>query len=200
MKANLYASGYTEKSGSDLAGFLKRTFTAEETEQADMLIAAVEREIATRCKRQFLFQSKDDEGTVIDQVYEEYFDLPESVFFTHNFPIKAVSKIILNGAEQTMTANTDYFVYDDHIEFYPTLLAGIQGRRALKIEYTIEKFWGEEIDLLVLKLAGRLWLSAENAGVGVRETSFASMREAMDTQGFKTDTDRIVSLYRKRLI
>lgn len=191
-----YLAGYTSLSSTDLASFLRREFSAEEQAQADLAISAVEAEIATKCGRQFAYVDDDDESIV----YAEYFDLPGNVFFTHAFPVATIETVKVSGVEQSLTENSDYFIYDSHLEFDPALFANNKGQKALYLEYTMRKFWGDEVAMLALKLAGQLWLSSEDGGMGKREISFASIRQVFDTDVFAKEINTIIKRYRKRLV
>ena len=80
------------------------------------------------------------------------------------------------------------------------MYSGGVNKRALEIEYTIRKFWGDDIRLLVEKMAGAVWLNAEDAGVAKTDISFAATRQVMDSVQFAKDIERVISRYRKRLV
>lgn len=184
MKYNHYATGYSELTGADVAGYLKRTFTTEENKQAEDMIVMFEAQLCSLCNRQFSTSN----------TYEEKFMLPASKVFTHNFPVAEVSSIKIDGTTKALVEDTDYIIWDSYLEFTPSL----HGKR-LALEYTIEKFWGDEIKYLLLQLVGQAWLSAEN-GMSVSEIGFAAVRQVFALDKFEKDTNRIIKLYRKRVL
>lgn len=192
INPNQYLSGYSGLSASDLAGYLRRSFTSSEMTQADFLIESIEVEIASQCRRQFAYGN--------DNVYVESFDLPHRRVFTSSFPIREIKKISVSGEELSLDEGEDYVVYDSHLEFINQPTSSGTNRKALEIEYTIRQFWGNDVTHLILKLAGQAWLNAEDGGVSKREFSFASVRQAMDTDKFHQDVKQIISRYQKKLV
>lgn len=189
----IYTTGYSGITADNLAEFLRREFSEQEQTQATVIIAQVEAEIANRCRRQFSYI--DSESEPIE--YEEVFDLPATTVFTNAFPIASIEQIEVDGVVQTLVANTDYYLYDSYIEF----VNGLSGyKRGLTLTYTIKKFWGDDLNTAILKMAGHLWLNAEDSGMGKREISFASIRQIMDTSTFENQIKAVVDRYKKRLI
>lgn len=184
MRANHYKTGYSGLTGADVAGYLKRTFTVDENKQATSLIAMFEAQLCSLCSRQFDY----------NETYEETFFLPASKIFTHNFPVATITEIKIDGEVKSLTEDTDYYIWETYLEFTPTLYG-----KKLSLKYTIDQFWGDEINHLLLQLISHAWLSAEN-GASVSEIGFAAVRQVFSLDKFEKDTQRIINLHRKRLI
>lgn len=179
---------------ADLAKYLRREFSPSESDQAQKIITAIELEIARRCRRPFAITLSDEEI-----VYSEYFDLPGKTFFTAGFPIKNIEAININAVDAGLVANADYYIYDDAVVFeFGTFNHRL--KKGLEIQYTIEQFWGEDLVIAILKLAGVAWLNAEDGGVAKTELGFASIRQAYDLPEFNKHIDQVVNSYKKRLI
>lgn len=196
-----FITGFSGVTYETIASFLKRTFTPDEQTEISSLITQIEYELAARCRRQFAYQTDDEQYPEAIE-YSEFFDLPNDNFFPNAFPIEEVKSIKVEGVEkiETLTENVDYFIYDSHIEFYPDLFEVNQGRKALQLTYTIRKFWGDDVVLLIKKLAGKMWLASEDAGESIGERSFASVREVMDSKEFKNQVETTISRYKKKLV
>ena len=115
------------------------------------------------------------------------------------FPIKSIESIKIGGEDAGLTENTDFYIYDDAVVFENGTFSS-RMRRGLEIEYTIEKFWDEDVKLTLLKLAATAWLNAEDGGVSKSEMGFASIRQVMDTENYTKEIAGLVNRYRKRLI
>lgn len=189
MKPTDYQTGYSELTGNDIAIYLKRSFTKDDNALAESLITMFEATLCSLCKRQF---KSDIEFT-------ERFDLPGDEFYPSNFPIKDVNEISINGTVKDYDEDDDYFVYSNRIEFYQLQSSTSRSRRALEIKYTIDQFWGEEVKLLLTKLVAHAWLSSEN-GISLEESGYSGVREVFALDKFKSETDAIINLYRKRNI
>lgn len=189
MQPTDYQTGYSGLTGNDIANYLKRSFTKDDTALVESLITMFEATICSLCNRQF---KPDVEIT-------ERFDLPGQEFYPSSFPIKDVNEISINSTVKDYDEDDDYFVYPTRIEFYQLQSSASRSRRALEIKYTIDQFWGEEVKLLLTRLVAHMWLNSEN-GVSVTEAGFSGVREVFALDKFKKETDAIINLYRKRHI
>jgi hypothetical protein len=183
-----YVSGWSGVKANDLALYLRRTLTPQERLEANRLIECAEIEIGQRCRRPFKFATT---------FYTETFDLPGRVFYTAAFPINLISEFRVDGELTSFVEGEDYFLYDSYIQFN-TRLTG--KRRGLKIKYSIRKFWDKDIEQLVLTIAGQTWLNSENAGLGLKEASFAAVREVFDIESHKKQIQDVINRYKKRLV
>jgi hypothetical protein len=197
MDPTVYQPGYSGIGATELATFLKVNFTTEEQEEADILIAQVESEFASMCRRQFLYQTSGYSPIPVE--YTEKLDAGKNVYFTKAFPVATIESVKIRGVEQDLTEDEDYFIYPTYIEFN-TAPSAENYRRALEITYTISKFWTDDVPLIIKKLAGKLWNATEAAGVSVRERSFTSIRETFDNEAFEKEVMRTVNRYKVVLV
>jgi hypothetical protein len=210
LKANSYQSGYTGLKGSDIASYLKQTFTVEEEAQAESLVSSVETMLAIQCHRNFLI--KDSAG--VDQVYYEYFEGGKQLYRSSNFPINEVTKIqvsgitkyIKDGVSNEWTIDTDFVVDRAEIEFLTTvpLALSVSQRKAVKIFYTLEKFWGSDVIENVKRLVAELMKAREQGGKEIKGYSFAGMRiDFQDNKGMNDIPDyfeNLIRSYRRILV
>jgi hypothetical protein len=210
LNAKSYQSGYTGLKGSDIASYLKQTFTVEEEAQAESLISSVETMLAIQCHRNFLI--KDSAG--VDQVYYEYFDGGKELYRSSNFPINEVTKIQISGSDKyvkgggsnELTLDTDFIVDRAEIEFLtmvPCAFSNTQ-RKAVKIFYTLEKFWGSDVIENVKRLVAELMKAREQGGKEIKGYSFAGMRiDFQDNKGMNDIPDyfeNLIRSYRRILV
>lgn len=160
-KGILYYSGYSGLAHADIATFLQRTFTTQEQTIATALISSIEVFLAKKCNRNFLYQSSG--STPTDTVYYDIVNAGQVSVDVKNGPIKEVTKIELDGVTKydktTPTTNTwaldvDFVVFEDHIEFETIPSSSKNDKRAVKIHYSIEAFWGDDV-----KHAIKQWVS-----------------------------------------
>lgn len=182
----LYQSGYTGLTGADLANYLRREYSPEELDQAQMLIKSVELDIASECRRPFEYRGS----------FSERFNLPAHTIYTHAFPILEVEKFMIGEEE----VDVDYTIEGSSILF-PTGVFGFERiNKGLEVIYTIPQFWGDDVKNLVLKLAGQAMLNAEDGGVTKKEFSFVATRMVMDYDKFEKERRAIISKYKTILV
>lgn len=193
--ARLILSSYSGVEASDIGGFLQVTLTTNEEAIVTDLISEIETEFASRCGRNFAFQTNDQTPTDIE--YEETIDANVASFYPKNTPLKEIKNIVLDGTESEAQLNSDYFIYPEYVEFYNKLQSSNNDRRAVTITYTIEKFWNDDVKLLIKRWVALLWQNAENAGTPLISRSFASLSENFDNKEFEKYIGLIVTRYQK---
>ena len=201
--ASVYQEGFSSVAASDVAAFVGKTFTAEDTTVVTSLIAALESRIATACRRQFKYVDSN-----VDQVYYETVDAGKYEYITHNFPIKEVTKITVNGVikyqkngnSNILTLGTDLFVYPDRICMTTPLSSAINNSRAMVLYYTISQFWGSDVKHAIKQWAAELFLNREYGGESVTQFSVTGQSLQFDTTTLPKYVQQVVDSYKKMLI
>lgn len=189
VKYNKYSVGYSAIVHGDIASFLKRTLTTADQTLVTSLIAEVEREICRQTRRQF---------HQVDTFYEEY-PTGVSKFLLSNVPIKAITKIIIDGVEKTSnyTENVHYWIIDgQYVRFQTPLVASQNPYTGVRIEYSIDQFWGDDVKNLIKKMVSYEFLNSENAGVGLSNESFSDQSAGFNVSRFHKEKDELFKYYR----
>lgn len=207
IRSNSIQTGYTGLTYADIVSFLGVTVELSEQMEIESFIKAYEASLVKLCNRNF---AHGDET-----VYFDTYDMDgRDTFYTYNYPIKEVQKIIIDGAtyyEKDGTSNiytldTDFYNATDSVTF-ETLLT-LRKRQAMKIYYTIDQFWDDDVVLGLKQWVSELQQNKQYVGKDVRKFSFASY--AVEFGNIATSAELkskvppyildVVSYYRKVLI
>jgi hypothetical protein len=192
VDGTLYFDGFSQVSDVDVAGFLKRTLSAEEKASVLTLAKQIEVEVASRCHRNFN----------TDLTYYEYLPSGFSNVMLKNTPIASMEALYLDGVDKTSlyTANVNYWI-DGSIIYFETPVTSSTGyRNSVKIEYKIKKFWGEDVKRIITQWVAMAFLASENAGVMTTSMSFADLSQNFDTAEFKQQIEAMIYRYTDFLI
>jgi hypothetical protein len=192
VDGTLYATGYSGVAPVDLAQYLKRTFTADETASAFDLIKSVEYELASKCHRNFN----------TDLTYFEYFNGGRSVYSPSNYPVASLTKIEVDGIDITdnHTLGATYWILGNDLRFYTPVYSSHLPFNAVRLEYIIKPFWGDDVKLMVKKWAGVNFLNAENGGVPLSSFSFADLSQTFSYSEFTKERDALIARYEDILV
>lgn len=171
QKGNQFIGGYSGLVHGDISAYVGKTLTSAEQSLVTDLISVAELYFAKQTNRNYLTTS----------TYFDTFNAGAVSYNPSNFPIKEVTKITLDGetiyqktpALGTLVLGTDFFVFDDCVEFDEIQYSVVDNRNALVIYYTIDDVFNDDA-----KMALKLWvaefflnretggkdLSSENAG------------------------------------
>lgn len=181
-KADVYLAGYTGLSSSSVADFLGKSFSDKEHAVATSLIAAYEHYIAKVCRRNFLYDLGSDDAGNLNR-YIELLDGGLYEYFLHNFPIAEVLRIELDDKmlyDSTDLSNNSYIKGQDFVIENGSLCFTNQQfsnrltqRNTVKIYYTIEQFWGDDVVQAITQWVADTMSSREYAGKQVASFSFS---------------------------
>ncbi len=199
LNGKLYKSGYSGVTHTDIANFLSKTLSAPEQSVVTALIADVEDFFCRACRRNFFLP----DGTT-DKYYETV-DAGKDKYYLTNGPIKEVLKITVNdidwyvkdGGSNKLVLGTDFFVYENQIQFESSPYSTINDRRAMKIYYSIEAFWGSDLKLAIKRWASDLFLSREYGGTSVKRFNVQGFSIDFDENGLPNYVNAIVSSYKR---
>lgn len=166
IRATEYQSGYSGLSHSDIAKFVHKTLTTDEQTIVTALIAQMEVTLARKCRRQF----KDSLGT--DNYYYDILSAGEDTLRVSSAPINSIYKIEVDGvtkylssdASYPLVLDTDFYVNDEDIEFVAIPTSSTRNKNAVKVYYTIRKFWGDDVVIALKRWVSEVFLSSEYAG------------------------------------
>ncbi len=201
-KADIYYSGFTKLTALQVGNFLGKELNEQEQSFVNSLIPALELHLVKSCNRNFLYDMKND-------IYEDILDAGKSKYYLSNYPLKEISLITLDGitqydkndATKPYKLNSDFYVYDDYIEFYSTIpSSSLNNRRALKIQYTIDQFWGEDVIFAVKQWAAQIFTQREYGGKNVSSFNFSGYSVSFNSQDVPQFVKDVINSYRKPLI
>lgn len=203
QKGNLFLSGYTGLTHSDIANFTGKTLSAAEQTQVTSLIASIEDYISRQCRRNFVYATGGN-----DQSYFDTLDAGQDKYYLFNFPIKEVIKITVddvikyekNGGSNTLVLGKDFFVYDNYVKFATIPYSTSDNRNALKIYYYIYQFWGEDIKLAVKQWVSDLILNREYAGKPLTSLNANGFSLNFDTDSIPSYIKSLIDQYKQVLI
>jgi len=198
--ATLYYSGYSGVTAQAVADFLGKTLNTSEQNIVTALISSIELFIAQKCRRNFKYDLGSD-------FYEETFDAGSYKYYFHNFPVKEVAKItvgdqdvyVKGGGANLYEINKDFFVYRDSIVFL-TIPQSTYNRQALKIAYSIEKFWGEDLELGIKQWAAQIFTQKEYGGKNVSSFNFAGLSISFNQEPIPEYIQQLIKTYKKVLV
>lgn len=199
LNAKTHYRGYTGLTASQIADFLGKTLTTAEQNILLSLISSIESFIALKCRRNFKY----------DDVYEETFDAGNNKYEFYNFPVDSIEKITIDtstiyekGSQNNMIElNKDFFVYDDFIVFETYLpQSSTNNRRALKIQYKIKKFWGDEVVNAVKMWTAQIFNSKEYGGKTVNSFSFSGLSLSFKDEEIPSFVKEVINTYKKVLL
>jgi hypothetical protein len=175
--ATVYKTGFSGVTYTDIANLTGKTLTATEQALITDFIKGVESYICSQTHRQFAIADG-----VNKQSFYQVFDGGFSKYYLISYPIYRVTKIQIDGVTKydvatpnnnTLNLNVDFFVYDDFVRFITFPVSSIDNRRAVKIYYELEDFWGEEVKLAIKRFVSELFLSREYGTKGVNSFDVA---------------------------
>ena len=193
-------SGLTSSSVSALTG---RTLTDGEATLCATLILSFEAWLANQCNRNFVYQSQD--SSPVAQQYYMTVDALKGIYFPYNRPVDTVKSILLSGVEvynssnqtNVMELGTDFIVYEDRIEVVnqPRYTTDNPDNQ-LKIYYTIQKFWSEDVTLAVLKRVSEFFLNRESAGNMPTSINVPGMTQSFNSSDVPLYVQSVINQYR----
>ncbi len=200
-KANLFYSGYSELTPNDIGNFIGKELSSTEQAVINSLIQSMELHIARNCNRNFLHDLSGNS-------YYQVFDAGKKEYCTFNLPIKEITKIELDGdieydieeESNDYVLGSDFFVYDEGITFYTITKSSINDRNALKIYYTIEEFWGEDVKLAIKRWVSEIFLSREYGGKKVTSFNFSGYSLDFSEDEIPEYIKEVISNYKKPII
>jgi hypothetical protein len=182
-----FQTGFTGLQDVDIERYLGKKFTDDENDKANGFIKAAEYELASRTHRNFDYNA----------TYFEYFDGMQVELEPRNTPIVSLSGITINGIDSTIqyNLNNNYWVYDNYFVFSNAI--GVWGvpYKAVKIEYKIRQFWGEDIIQAVKQRAASEFLKSENGGVALNAFSFSGLSQQFNVSEFNKQWDDLIFRY-----
>lgn len=200
IDAKVFQTGWSGLGANDIASFLGKTLTTEEESVVNSLISSVERFICSQCNRQF----KDG------VVYEEILDAGKGRYDLFNYPINEITSIYLDGnvkydknsSDNDWELNDDFFVYDDYVIFDSDVdtNSAVDNHRALKIEYSIKKFWGDDVLLAIKRFVGELFSQREFGGKVVNSFSVGGNTISFNASEIPEYLQVIIRTYKKIVI
>lgn len=202
IKGNAIQSGYSGVTHNDIAALLGKTFNAQEQTLATTYISSIERYIASKCRRNF----KDNLGS---DSYYDIFDAGRDGYTLFNYPISEVKRIVVDGVDQYVSTDSenslfvqgqDFFVHDFAIQFATIPHSSVNNRRALKIYYTIAKFWGDDVVIAVKMWVSQLMGSREYGNRSVKKIEFNGFRLEFKEEEMPQIVKSVIENYRKVLI
>jgi len=201
-KGNLFYSGYSGITAAQVGDFLGKTLSATEQSIVNSLVSSIELFLAKKCRRNFKYDLGSD-------TYEETFDAGNVRYFFHNFPIKEVTKITIDstdvyvkgGGSNQYALGTDFFVYDDCIVFETVIpTSSNNDRRALKIQYSIEQFWGDDVILAIKQWVAQIFTTKEYGGKNATSFNFSGYSINFSDSEIPEYVKEIISSYKKPLV
>ena len=195
VDGKLYQIGFSGLEDTDISAFLKRSFTNTEKTLVDGLIKDAEEELCRATNRNFKIDDGAETPTLIE--YYEYFSADFLKVMVQNSPVNSMVKIEVDGVDKTAnyTENSNYWIYDNFITFASAVVGTGYDQKAVKITYTLTKFWGRDVILMLTKWVAYEFLKSENAGVGISSMSFADISQNYDLRNFIKDRDKVIFRY-----
>lgn len=201
QNANLYLTGFTGLTYSDIAGLTGKTLTASEQTLITGLIASAESFFASQCRRNF----KDTGAT--DSYYQTV-DAGKNKYYLGAYPIKEVRKITVDGvtkyekggSNNVLTLGVDFFVYDNYVFMDTTVDSSVDNRRAMVIYWAIENVVGEDIKLGIKQWVSELFLNREFAGKQLNNVSNSGVSMGFDANTIPNYLKQLISVYQTQLI
>lgn len=202
IDAKKHYGGYTGLTASQIADFLGKTLTSTEQNIVSSLISSIESFIASKCRRNFKYNLGSD-------VYEETFEAGGNRYEFYNFPIESIEKIYIDntliyekgGSANQYELGKDFFVYDDYIVFETFIpQSSINNKRALKIQYKIKQFWGDDVILAVKLWTAQLFNSKEYGSKTVNSFSFSGLSLSFKDEDMPGFVKQIIETYKKVIL
>lgn len=187
VNGKVFHTGYSLLTPANIASYLKRSFTNAETSIVEGMITSIEAEFALRCNRNF-------DSTL---TYYEIFNGGFTTVMLKNTPISSLKKLYIDGVDKTSLyiLDTNYFLYENTLVFVTPITGAKYPYNAIKIEYEMQKFWGEDVINLLKKWIGYEFLNSENAGIGVRSMSFDTLSQDFDITAFNKEKEDMIFRY-----
>jgi hypothetical protein len=202
VKEDIYRTGFSGVSASDVGNFLNVSLTTAETSVISELILDAEDALMRDCRRNF--QVKDDSDTDIE--YKATANANINLFYTYNYPIKKVTRIDVDGVQKYDSENEstydyrlgeDFFVENYRIEFDTILQSSKDVRNSVIIYYTLEDFWGRDIKTYIKKYAAQEFMNREYGGKKVNNFNIPQLSVGFDSNSLKKDYAKILKRYKK---
>lgn len=197
QKANQYIKGFSGLTHADISAFVGKTLTVAEQTLCTTLIEMAE----------IYFCDKTHRNYLTTPTYYDIVNAGLGSYTPSNFPIKEVTKITLDGttiyqkspALGTLVLGTDFFVFDDCVEFDSPEYSSVDNRNAMVIYYTIDTAFGADAKMALQLWVANFFLNREMGG-----KDLASLNAGGMTQQFITNVpdyiESVVNLYIKHNI
>lgn len=185
---NIYLTGFSGVVQADIAAFLGKTLTSAEQTLATSLILSCEMYLCQKCRRQF------KPGTYFDIVNSN-----QSSYQLSNAPISAITDFKLDGVSvySDYVLGTDYSFDDNRFVLINSQLQPANSSfRSLKVFYTIDKFWGEDVLLAIKMWVGNLMLNREYAGKDVKSISSSGFNLSFDSETIPGYFKSVIDTYK----
>lgn len=168
-----YQTGYSGVTYTDIENLLGVTFDTTEQSVVSDMIKEVEHFVCSYCGRQFK----------PDTTYTERIYISADNYFLSNYPIKEVTKIVVDdetyyekGQSSDWVLDEDFTVTRHEVKLaYPCA----SMKRYIEFEYSISKFWGEDLVGYIKRQVAQMYLSksyggrkVENESIGGHSVSF----------------------------
>ena len=200
-RADNYQTGFSKISNVDIAGLTRKTYSVAEAAEIEALITSCEGYIARQCRRQFLALTAGDS-------YFETFDAGQEIYDISSYPIDYVQTIKLDGAvvyekggtSNALTLGTDFFVYDDKIEFEIAPQSMTNNKRALEIYYNIVSEVGDDLKLAIKQWVADLIGNGEFAGKPLASFNIGGASMSFDVNSIPAYVKTVINSYKSFLI
>jgi len=198
QKARIYLSGWSSLTHTDISSLVGKTLSSAEQSLLTTLIAELELTICRRCNRQFKYSS---------QTYYETVNAGEEKYFLKSIPVLAVTKITLdgstiyelNGNNNTLTLNQDFFVFRNYVQFASVQSSSVDNRNALVIYYTLEQFYGDEIKLAMKRYLAELFLQREYGTKPVQSLGISGGLDiSFDSRAIPDYLEKVINFHKLR--
>ena len=203
LDAKLFQPDWSGIEPVDIQNLLGKAFNNQEVDVVSSLITAIEDFISREARRNFYIV----DGTT--EQYEETFDAGHKIVHTFNLPIDTIYKIQVDdrvlyekdGENNSYIWGKHFVFYDDRICFISSVpTSTILNANALKICYSIKKFWGEDAKLVVKRWVGEIFTAREYGGKAAQNVNVSGFSINFDLQSSPDYIKTTIGHYRKILI
>jgi len=193
VDAELKQSNWSGVTPANIGDFLDEVITGKETLIAKMILKA-EDDISSGAGRNF---------KIANTIYEETLDAGTDKLYTSNSPINEVQKITVNGndvfikdgSNNTLNLGVEFLVYPKYV-FFRNGIYSPNGfdEQAVKIQYTLKKFWGEDVVGAIIEAVAKTYLQKEygNKDVSQMDTGTITVGFNQESRGI---LEKIVEKY-----
>ena len=203
IKPGQYLTGYSGVTPSDVEKYMKASFDAADTEVCEEAIKAVEMEISRLTDRNFAYIDGTDK-----QQYYQVFDGGHYAYDLAAYPLDEIVKIEIDGTvkydvddeTKPYVLGTDFYTYDEMIEFPYKQVGGLSNRNVVKIYWTMQQFWGDDIRLAVKKWVADIMRDRATDGKTIKKFSFSGLTYEYENKDTKTILDHIVTTYKRPIV
>ena len=197
--ATLFYTGFSGVTHADISSFLGKSLSTAEQTLVGQLVLMIEDYIVHECRKNFYYV----DGST-DQSYQEFLDGGEEEYILSNYPIKEVLKIIIDGVTKyekgvasQWTLGTDFFVYPYKILFEQATDSEYRG---LEIDYTIKKFWGDDVKFGIIQWIAEIVTSKEYGGRDVTSANVDGLSLSFNTKKLPDYISNLIARYKRYAI